>query len=67
MQGLGMMRSRVVDSSDDAVRVSARATPLLIGGNREGDVVDVRRSEDGSERVHFRSRICVVERCVNGV
>ena len=64
-----MMRARVVDSSDDAVRVSAGAPPLLVGGNR-GGVINVGRSEDGedgSESVHFRSRICDVERCVNGV
>jgi hypothetical protein len=64
-----MMRARVVDSSDDAVRVSARAALLLVGGNI-GGVINVGRSEDGedgSEGVHFRSRFCDVERCVNGV
>ena len=50
------MRVRVVDSSDDAVRVSAAASPFFIGRNGEGDVVNVGRSEgreDGSESVHF--------------
>ena len=54
----GLMRVRVVDSSNDAVRVSATAPPSFIGWNGEGDVVIVGRSEseggeDGSEGVHF--------------
>jgi len=52
----GLVRVRVVDSSDDAVRVSARASPFFIRGNGEGNVVNVGRSEggeDGSEGVHI--------------
>jgi len=51
-----LVRVRVADSSDEAVRVSARASPFFIGGNGEGNVVNVGRSEgreDGSEGVHI--------------
>jgi len=64
------MRVQVVDSSDDAVRISARAPPFFIGGDGEGIVISVGRSEggdDGKEGIHSRSRICDVERGVNGV
>ena len=54
----GLMRVRVVDSSEDAVRVSATASPVFIGWNGEGNVVIVGRSEGeggeaGSEGIHF--------------
>jgi len=61
---------RVVDSSDNAVRVSTTASPFFIGGNGEGNVLNAGRSEggdDGKEGIHFWSRICDVERGVNGV
>ena len=62
--------ARVVDSSDDAVRVSSRAPPFFIGGDRGGIILSVGRSEagvDGSEGVHFWSRVLRCWKGVNGV
>lgn len=55
-KGLGIMHARVVDSSDDAVGVPCRAALLLVGRDRQGDVVGVGRNEggeNGGEGVHF--------------